>query len=399
METYLKAYLIKNSYDANNDFVSQTQIVSSDWVKENNQYVKLEGDWHKPGLTAVFDNYFVIKKVGEVDETCDLHSKLYELSKKHMNDKYPNEGDQIIYVASDTSFGYEYPILTSIEEEEIQHFSSKTINYASILRYAYASSYIYHSGSTSEFNYFKDENFKELMLFPEKEDLEILMAKDGSKNTIKCVAIKVPAVEKYNLPEEIIISFKGTDSLYDVWEDVKLMLQNFSEKNVAWQQQSYDFIDSVIKQYPPDDSSIQSGFKKYKNGKLQMTITGHSLGAYFALMASSRLGINCRVFSGPATKLIINYPEFFSNSIFRNNSINFYTLIDAVVHAGRHNENMIRFSANRVNVHGIDAFIDNVIYPNFKGKVIVTPRNVYINSTATLGSGLNKRTNRWDFLI
>ncbi len=400
-KTSLKVYGIRNSYTYDGTFVSQSKLTKSLFAKNtNNSYVELKGYWHDPSLLATKENYFVVTKVNDqqIFGRDDLKKKLIQISKDNFNKTDANYGRNVVYFASESQLGYEYPLLSQEEEREISSDLYNEFDYKKILRYAFASSYVYHMSDYDNFPFKDNPMFIDLMIPKGSQQVQVIDKMDGGDHGVFAAAIKVPKVPDTDLEEEIIISYKGTSNMWDVLQDIELMIQNFFEANKDWQKESFDFFQRVAFKYPPKNSSIQSGYE-YSNGQNSIVLTGHSLGGYTAIQTGMRAGVTTRAFSSPATKIIGKYTDVLSNTLYRNYAINFVRKNDPVVFAsGRHEENMLYFSEvgiNPLNNHYLTPFINDILIPNTQYYIPNFPENIYVTPNALLGAGLNKPINVW----
>lgn len=398
---YLIAYAISESYFHNN-FVPQSKLVNRSWVyNEDGSYVSISGYWCNPNFYSVTENYFVVEEINGVSVAPDkVYDHLMKLCEEHMDREKIEHGQGIVFFGDRISLGYEYPILDAKSETHLSQ-NQNVFNYFEVLRYAFASSIAYSQEST-KYPFEHNAIYKELML-GSSHHLEIVDEMNGNTNDsrIWAVAVKVPAVERLQLKEEIIIAFKGSTNTKDLIEDAKLTIQNFFEFNRDWQKETFNFCNRVVQKFPPSNTSIERGYKHY-HGEHSIVLTGHSLGGYTAIENAMRLGIKSRTFSSPATKIVNSYLDTFSNSLFLNNSINFVRRNDPVVFAsGRHNENMVYYPSSGgipLNNHYLNAFITEIIEPLATSKDVdgnVSPTNIYISPIATLGSGLELPVNIW----
>lgn len=395
--TYLQCYGIKDSFTPRSDLIEKSWAVNPD-----NQYLKLEGYWKDNAFNADTENYFVVKKIDSVAvSSYEVHSKLDEMCNNTLANKYSNEfTSNITYFASDSSLGYEYPVLSEEEALSINN-TQLPFAYNKMLRYALASSYVYSTEQGADpFDFDGDPLFESLMLSAGSSQLDIIATYVGNSG-VHGVAIKVPAVPAENLEEEIIISFKGTSNGGDVLQDVELMVANLVETDEDWQRDTYDFTQQILAQYPANSASLTRGYQTSTAAQTyNVVLTGHSLGAYTAIDAGVRTGLLTRVFSSPATRIIEKYIEAFANKMRYNNVINMVRETDPVTTlSGRHDENMIYFpsASGPAKSHYLTPFIKDILMPlaQQQGTASSIPGYVYVTPDATIGAGLNELINYW----
>lgn len=402
--TYLVMYGVCNSY-LDDEFVSLSKLVKKEWATNpDGTYVKLGGYWRDSGTTAIYENYFVVTHINErqLDASASLNQELTNICRAAMSNKWSDYATNIVYFASDSSLGYEYPAISKDEESNISSSLDDVFDYRKILRYAFASRYAYFLDDPEQFPFKDNPAFRELMTNTEGQ-LEIIDQIVGDEAGIYAVAIKAPQIGA-DLEEEIIISYKGTSNKWDVWEDVRLSFQNFFESDTDWQKGAFDFFSQVVAQYPPKNSCIQDGYKLV-NGKHSVVLTGHSLGGYTAIQTGVRTGLVTRAFSSPATKIIDKYVNFFSNTLYRNCAVNFVRNSDPVVYgSGRHSENMVYFAEPNTIVpfssHYLNPFIQEILLPLAQSPNLdLNPTSMYITPDVLLGAGINKPINKWSNVV
>jgi len=331
-QTYLMCYGIKDSFTLRSD------LIRKDWgLNPDKAYTKLRGYWKDNHGTATSENYFVVNNIaGQAVKPENVKDKLTTLCRQTIKDSFSADYTKnITYFASDSSLGYEYPLLTQAEASTITS-STQAFSYHKILRYAYAAKYAYavekesaykiDAMTTNEacpdkaddkvkatikacyFPFYGTQPFSELML--DKGKLEVVGELRASNSGLYALAIKVPAIADKGLEEEIIIAYKGTSNLGDVGKDIQLGLQNIAETNGNWQKDAENFYQQIVKKYPPNKRSIANGYQQSKAqvySSYNVVITGHSLGAYTAAGVGSRSGVLTRVFSSPGTHIIRKY--------------------------------------------------------------------------------------------
>ena len=332
-----------------------------------------------------------------------VHSVLASMCSNTLVNKYSDEFiSNITYFASNHSYGYEYPVMTEADALSINN-TELPVAYNNMLRYAFASSYVYSTEQGADpFSFTDNATFQQLMVDANSVELNVIATYVGDSG-VHGVAIKVPAVPSKNLEEEIIISFKGTSSGGDVMQDIELMLANLSETDEDWQIEAYNFTQQILAQYPANTASLTRGYKTSNAAKTyNVVLTGHSLGAYTAIDAGVRTGVLTRVFSSPATRIIEKYIHAFANKMRYNNVINMVREKDPVATmSGRHNENMIYFpkapGVNPANSHFLTPFITDILIPLANQQTSDTSKatHVYITPDATVGAGLTELVNFW----
>ena len=394
--TYLQCYGVSD------DFIARSKTIKKAWgINRKNSWVKLGGYWKDSGWNAVTENYFVVKEIdGQSVDDGEVAKKLQAIARDTIKRKYAEHySHNVVFFASDSSAGYEYPVLSPIQAAEID--SGKQIfDYARLLRYAFAAEYVYSiepGAASSEFP--QKQIFKDLMHSPDSGGLDIIDTFSGASGLI-AMAIKVPA--KKGLEEEIIISYKGTSNKGDIVQDIELMMGNLVESDEDWQKDAYDFYQRISQQYPPNQSSVIDGYSVPKSSKgYNVVLTGHSLGAYTAVGVGVRSGVMTRVYSSPATRLISKYIYAFGNTMRLNNAINFIRRYDPVATvSGNHDENMVYFpnvpGVNVINNHLLTGIINDILIPlTIDEKQSALPESVYITPDTAMGSGLNSRVNYW----
>ncbi|ROS00267.1 lipase (class 3) [Sinobacterium caligoides] len=398
MSTYMQAYGI------NSAFIERSQLSRKKWaLNDNNEYLVLNGEWENSSITALAENYFVVTGINDTPVSSeDVHSLLQAAAQSTIENQYGQEYSQnVSYFASNRSAGYEYPILSQQQVAEIR--DDDLFDYAALLRYAFASKYVYTLEEGADpFPYFDNPQFRQLMLFSGNHDLEVIDTFLGDSGVL-CTAIKVPAVPEQGLEEEVIIAYKGTSNGGDIVQDAELAIANFYESDVDWQADAYAFFQRIVSNYPVNNQSVADGYHNEVSGtSYKVTLTGHSLGAYTAADVSARSGVLARVFSCPATRIIERYSRVFANQLRLNSVVSFYRDGDPVAElSGRHDENMVCFpgtgSVNVFNNHFLVPFIDDIIARAYLSPSDSTaqPRYVYVTPDATPGSGLKGRINRW----
>jgi hypothetical protein len=398
--TYLQCYGVKDNFEPRSDLIKKSWAVNP-----NNQYLKLDGYWKDNSYSADTENYFVVKVIDSVPVTSEqVHSVLAGMCSNTLVNKYSDKFiSNITYFASNNSYGYEYPVITETDSLAINN-TELPVAYNSMLRYAFASGYVYSTEQgAAPFPFTDNTKFKQLMVDENSAELNIIATYVG-KSGVQGVAIKAPAVPSKNLEEEIIISFKGTSDGTDVMQDIELMLANLSETDKDWQAEAYQFTQQILAQYPANKASLTRGYKASSAAKTyNVVLTGHSLGAYTAIDAGVRTGILTRVFSSPATRIIEKYTHAFANKMRYNNVINMVREKDPVATmSGRHNENMIYFpeaaGSNPADSHYLTPFINDILIPLANGKTTAANKmsHVYITPDATTGAGLTELVNIWD---
>ena len=394
--TYLQCYGISD------DFIARSKTIKKAWgINHNNSWVKLGGYWKDSGWNAVTENYFVVKEInGQPIDDGDVAKKLQDIARDTIKRKYAERySNKVVFFASDSSAGYEYPVLSPSQAAGID--SGKQIfDYTRLLRYAFAADYVYSKepgAAPSEFA--QNQMFKDLMHSPDSGGLDIIDTFFGTSGLI-AMAIKVPATK--GLEEEIIISYKGTSNKGDIVQDIELMMGNLVESDEDWQKDAYDFYSKISQQYPPNRSSVLDGYRVPKSSKsYNLVLTGHSLGAYTAVGVGVRTGVMARVYSSPATRLISKYIYAFGNTMRLNNVINLIRRYDPVATvSGNHDENMVYFpnvpGANVINNHLLTGMINDLLIPlATKATQSGLPESVYITPDTATGAGLNSRVNYW----
>lgn len=397
--TYLQCYGVKDSFAARSDLIKKSWAVNA-----NNQYLKLEGYWKDNGYNADTENYFIVKKIDSNPVTSEqVHSTLATLCSDTLVNKYSTDYiSNITYFASNSSMGYEYPVMTEVDALAI-NTSVLPVAYNSMLRYAFASSYVYSTEQGADpFSFTDNSKFQQLMVDENSVELDVIATYVGDSG-VHGVAIKVPAIPSESLEEEIIISFKGTSSGGDVIQDIELMLANLSEKDEDWQVDAYNFTQQILNQYPANTASLTRGYKASNATKTyNVVLTGHSLGAYTAIDAGVRTGLLTRVFSSPATRIIEKYIHAFANKMRYNNVVNMVRETDPVATmSGRHNEKMIYFpkaaGSNPANSHYLTPFINDILMPlaNDQATIANKASYVYITPDTSTGAGLIELVNYW----
>lgn len=397
--TYLQCYGVKDSFAARSDLIKKSWAVNP-----NNQYLKLDGYWKDNGYNADTENYFIVKAIDSQPVTSDkVHSTLASMCKNTLVNKYSNEfTSNVTYFASNSSVGYEYPVMTEVDALAINN-SELPVAYNNMLRYAFASSYVYSTEQgASSFSFTDNPTFQQLMLNENSLDLDVIARYVGDSG-VHGVAIKVPAVPSKNLEQEIIIAFKGTSNGGDVMQDIELVLANLSETDEDWQVDAYNFTQQILAQYPANAASLTRGYQTSgATTSYNVVLTGHSLGAYTAIDASVRTGVLARVFSSPATRIIEKYIHAFANKMRYNNVINMVREKDPVATlSGRHNENMIYFpkapGSNPADSHYLTPFINDILMPlaNNQASAANKPTHVYITPDTSIGAGLTELVNTW----
>jgi hypothetical protein len=398
--TYLQCYGVKDS------FAPRSELIKKSWaVNDSNEYLRLDGYWKDNGYNATEENYFVVKSINSVAVTSDeVHNVLTEMCSNTLAAKYSTDyTSNITYFATSHSYGYEYPVLSEEESLSINN-TELPLSYNKILRYAFAASYVYSTEPGSNpFSFDDDPAFKKLMLADNTSQIAIVDTFVGNSG-VYGIAIKVPAIPAENLEEEVIISFKGTSSGGDVLQDIELMLANLTETDEDWQVDAYNFTQSVIAKFPPNERSLARGYQTFQADKTyNVVLTGHSLGGYTAIDAGVRTGILTRTFSSPATRIMEKYIHVFSNKMRYTNIINMVREKDPVsTMSGRHNENMIYFpgatgSSDPGRSHYLTPFINDILKPLAQqaNNAQAKPRYVYITADTTVGAGLDDLVNYW----
>lgn len=397
--TYLQCYGVKDSFAPRSDLIKKSWAVNA-----SNQYLKLDGYWKDNSYNADTENYFIVKAIDSVPVTSEqVHNTLATMCSNTLENKYSNQFiSNITYFASNSSVGYEYPVMTEADALTINN-TELPVAYNNMLRYAFAASYVYSTEQgASPFSFTNDPIFQQLMLDKNNVELDVIATYVGDSG-VHGVAIKVPAVPSKNLKQEIIISFKGTSNGSDVVQDIELVLANLSETDEDWQLEAYNFTQQILAQYPANTESLTRGYKTSTAEKTyNVVLTGHSLGAYTAIDAGVRTGVLTRVFSSPATRIIEKYIHAFANKMRYNNVINMIRETDPVATmSGRHNENMIYFpkaaGSNPANSHFLIPFINDILMPlaNDQASAANKARYVYITPDTTTGAGLTELVNFW----
>ena len=359
--TYIQCYGVKDYFESRSDLIDKS------WgINDENEYIKVEGYWK--------NNTYNSKNI--LDK--NVYAELKKACKKTLERKYTSTYiDQISYFAANKSVGYEYPILSKKDANNLNK-NKFTLDYKKILRYAYASSYVYSIEDTDKTFAFENDNiFKKLMHINNK--LEILDSFYAPSGLI-ALALKIPSENK----KEIVIAFKGTSSKRDIIQDIELMFANFIETDQDWQEDAYNFVQKIKNEY-----------KDYT-----IVLTGHSLGAYTAIDVSVRTSTLARVFSSPATRIIDKYIHMFSNKMHYTNVINFVRLKDPVsTKSGRHNENMVYFpsSSSMLKSHYLTPFINEILKPlYFDSKdEKAQAKYLYIQADTKKGAALEFDYNYW----
>jgi hypothetical protein len=421
--TYLKAYAVLES-NVNKEFTPQSKLVKSEWVTDSsNGYIQLIGEWCKKGLTDTSENYFIVSDIVDSKNVSllnsDLKTSLEGICTTFFKNKAVGPISRVEYYASDRALGYEYPILSSFEHENL--LNQQPFDYHAILRFALASEYAYDFKEPKETEELVHKVFTELFSESDQCLYNTYNAEDFSNweiNTNHTIAnlhawnvkgaksveslhawiVDAPAISTLGLTREVIVAFRGTNCKEHFVEDAKLMVQNFIETNKSWQQESYYIVEQAIS-YALKNNILDS------EGKPNIVITGHSLGGYTAIQTAFRLNLKSRVFSSPATKVIETYSDGFSNTLFKKQAINFVRNKDVVVaFSGRHEENMVYYPEssyiNPLSNHSISNFIKEILIPNhFTQKtnqgVIINPQHIYFYPTALVGKGLKYELNTW----
>ncbi|MEL6538779.1 MAG: hypothetical protein AAFQ98_25395 [Bacteroidota bacterium] len=337
--TYVQAYGVYQG------FIARGDLIKKHWLEDaDGNQIKLEGKWHKSGFFSTDENFFTVSGIaGEPVSAEEVPNRLLALAQQTLTRHYGEEYAQnISCFASDSSVGYEYPILTPKEATEI-HPLADSLGAAATLRYAYASNYAY-ALETDDYSLVAEPLFQKLMVPSGAQKPTVLEESKGEKD-IFAVALKVPAVE--GLPEEIIIAYKGTNfgRKADRDRDIEIGLENF-KNYTEWDRNSYAFLQKVLANFGPNEASFARGFNGTPRGAYNVVLTGHSLGAYTATGMGTRTGIKTRVFSSPATKIVESLPKFFANTMWMRNVMNYFRKSDLVVSTGRHDENRISFPAH-----------------------------------------------------
>ncbi|WP_028863808.1 lipase family protein [Psychromonas aquimarina] len=397
--TYLQCYGIKDS------FASRAQLIKKSWaVNDSGQYLKLDGYWKDNSFTADEENYFVVKSINSTAvDSAQVHQILTSMCSNTLEAKYSSDyTSSITYFASSHSYGYEYPALSE-QQALLIHNGEPPLSYNKMLRYAFASSYVYSLEQGADpFSFFTDPVFAKLMQPDGAAQVQVIDTFKGESG-VQGVALLVPAVDSENLEEEIIIAFKGTSSGWDVLQDVELMYANLVESDEDWQIDAYNFTRKVVQKYPPNSRSLADGYKTSNAEKTyNVVLTGHSLGGYTAIDAGVRSGILTRSFSSPATRIIEKYAHAFANKMRYNNIINLVREKDPVsTMSGRHNENMIYFpGADGIDPgrsHYLTPFINDILKPLYiqADNAQARPRYLYITADASSGAGLDAPVNYW----
>ncbi|HEY9849705.1 MAG TPA: hypothetical protein V6D28_09625 [Leptolyngbyaceae cyanobacterium] len=397
--TYLKIYGISSTY-SEGIFVHIEDLIIGDWATtDDGNYIEIGGRWANENATE--ENYFVANSInGNIKAPEELHKELISIGKAFMLRKYKKNVENIVYFAGNLSLGYEYPILNTSEENNIS-VDKDIFNYSQILRYAFASSYVYSlEENTEPCSFEKNPIFLELMKPQGADKIDIVYQIKNKSDNFYAVAIKVPKVNQRKLEEEIIIAFKGTSNRRDLYTDFYLAVQRFYNSRFQWEELAYNFVQKVIGNYAPHNNCIQQGYVQY-NGTYPIVLTGHSLGGYIAKQMNVRTGITTRVFSAPTTFKLRDWFRFYQNKLYRNSCINFIRNSDIIIYPVLTNneENMVFFpsTSNVVNNHKIDLFIETIFLPlvSSESKVSLTPTGLYIKPSSTLGSGQKFPVNKW----
>lgn len=399
--TYVQCYGVKDS------FAPRSDLIKKSWgVNDSNQYLKLKGYWRDNSYNAMDENYFVVKSINSVAVNSDqMHEVLTEACRKTLARKYSSDFlSNISYFATSHSYGYEYPAISEAEAFAINN-ATLPLSYNKMLRYAFASSYVYSTEpGANAFAFSDDAVFQALMLADGSDQLEVVDSFVGDSG-VYGVAIKVPAIPAKNLEEEVIISFKGTSNGQDFLQDVELMFANLNETDEDWQRDAYNFTQRVLANYPANTQSLSRGYQASSASQTyNIVLTGHSLGGYTAIDAGVRTGILTRTFSSPATRIIEKYIHLFSNKMRYRNAINLVRKGDPVsTMSGRHNENMIYFpgatgSKDPARSHYLTPFINEILKPLAvqANDAQAKPTALYITADTTAGSGLDETINYWD---
>ncbi|NKB76148.1 MAG: hypothetical protein GKR96_03645 [Gammaproteobacteria bacterium] len=390
-------------YGTRDDSVPRSEVIKKAWgVNDNNSWVKLGGYWKDSGWNATSENYFVVEEInGSAVSDSQVTPRLEQIARSTMRSKYGESyAHNVTFFASNSSAGYEYPALSPSQAAAIQS-GQGVFNYTKLLRYAFASDYVYGIEPGAAPSTFSQKRiFKDLMQAPDSSGLDVIDTFTGSSGLI-AMAIKVPGTKE--LDEEIIISYKGTSNQGDIIQDVELMMGNLVESDVDWQKDAHDFYQRITKRYPPNSASLASGYQS--TGVTQghnVVLTGHSLGAYTAAGVGVRTGVLTRVFSSPATRLISKYTDAFANTMRLNNVVNFIRRFDPVATvSGNHDENMVYFPStggmNVIENHLLTGMIGDLLLPlseNSKQNELL-PEFVYVTPDASTGASLNSRINYW----
>jgi len=391
------------SYGIHKGFINRADLVKKHWMLENNDYVELTGSWKDSGFTSIDENYFVVEKINQQKvSSSEAIAELQAFSRSTMRAKHgENYSHNVAFFASDRSAGWEYPILTQPEADDIAT-TLNVFDYYKTIRYAFASSFAYSLEDGVDFPFSNDPLYKSLML---SDGTLNIIDQQNDVEGVYAIAVKVPAVSQYQLQEEVIIAYKGTNpaNWNDLVQDGKLTLANVGEWNEAWQRAIYDFCDAVISKYPPNRASVARGYQVPKASKsYNVVLTGHSLGGYNAIDAGVRTGIVTRVFSAPATKIVESYLNIAANTLRLLNVINYRIAYDPIstAFAGRHDENIVEFAAvsnNPLANHSLDNMINERLKPlldNWQDKQ-ARPQRLFITPDSLSGAGLTKRVNKW----
>ena len=411
--TYLACYGMNP-----NGFANRTEVISKTWAykidksgKIGSNYVSLSGKWAK-GSTAMAQNYFILSSIDGKKITDNFEEELSSICDKNLKNKLGKELNFSRYFASNSSFGYEYPILSSKEASKIVSSinPSDVFDVKEILRFAYVAEYAYYvkdeqtpkfypgmtrpdqsdckkeredasqfglanheikknnsdcgetQDPTAELNQLNLEEFQEI--FGPEGKYKLVAQKVYPESKLHAVAIKVPSNSDKS-KENVIIGYKGTSIPIDVLHDARLMIVNFFESSglVKLTKDALDFYKNVLKDVTDENKgnpvvcqgSIEEPFwgvftKTVPANCENLVITGHSLGGYIGLDVAARTGNMARVFSAPATYVAKNIHSMFASQMRLNNAINFVRKGDPVaVMSGRHLENMVYFPSPSYN--------------------------------------------------
>lgn len=337
----------------------ENNSIKKEWAHDANGFLKFKGYWGSESF-SVPDNYFQIE---------NSKKELLESCRKSLS--MQSEG-QIYFTASNSSLGYEYPIL--IPGSSISPYDNEnTFDWQLIKDYAKLAKLVYSLADPKKektLSNFTPDGYKEIKRKIDKQSNMHAMAFENEKN------------------KTIVISFKGTDfaNLTDVKNGASLFIQNL-------------FTTPSLKKAFSEALSFYRDVKNIAEAKeFSIVLTGDSLGAHLAINVAIHSGENARVFDAPATRLDnikSNFGQWISQSMPMPNVINFVREWDPFVKSGKHVENMVYFQAdkswNPMQLHSLKSFITEI----FDKTPMPNPTAIYVRPDASTGHGLNYTINQW----